>query len=104
MKSPAILSENRFLGSITSSSIRNLLPKSIISAKQKSTQDPETKISRSNDENSIPVDPNRQADDHHHSTLQCSEKSPTRIQRSETNDGETLSNEVVFENLNNFLN
>ncbi|XP_010433461.1 PREDICTED: kinesin-like protein KIN-12F [Camelina sativa] len=63
MKSPAILSENRFLGSITSSSIRNLLPKSI-SAKQKPPiQNPETKIPRSNDENSIPVDPNQQAVD-----------------------------------------
>ncbi|KFK29180.1 hypothetical protein AALP_AA7G099900 [Arabis alpina] len=48
MKSPAIISENRFLGSITSSSIRNLLPRSI-SAKHKP---------RSNQENSIPLDPN----------------------------------------------
>ncbi|XP_006283133.2 kinesin-like protein KIN-12F [Capsella rubella] len=62
MKSPAILSENRFLGSITSSSIRNLLPKSI-SAKQKPIQNPEIKIPRSNDENVIPVHPNKQADD-----------------------------------------
>ncbi|XP_010448231.1 PREDICTED: kinesin-like protein KIN-12F [Camelina sativa] len=64
MKSPAILSENRFLGSITSSSIRNLLPKSI-SAKHKPPpiHNPETKIPRSNDENSIPVDPNQQAVD-----------------------------------------
>ncbi|CAL9226957.1 unnamed protein product [Arabidopsis halleri] len=79
MKSPAILSENRFLGSITSSSIRNLLPKSI-SAKQKPIfQNPETKFPRSNDENAIPVDPNKQANDHF-------------TKQSDTKDGATLAN------------
>ncbi|VVB11433.1 unnamed protein product [Arabis nemorensis] len=61
MKSPAIISENRFFGSITSSSIRNLLPRSI-SAKHKP---------RSNQENAIPLDPN--------------------IHAHETKDGQTLA-------------
>ncbi|CAN8326038.1 unnamed protein product [Cochlearia groenlandica] len=66
MKSPATtkMSENRFFGGITSSSIRNLLPRSI-SAKQKQIQNPESKILRSNDENSVPVDLNIQLRDNH---------------------------------------
>ncbi|CAH8275252.1 unnamed protein product [Arabidopsis lyrata] len=79
MKSPGILSESRFLGSITSSSIRNLLPKSI-STKQKPIQNPENKIPRSNDENAIPVDPNK-----HPAALHFTKQSDTK-------DGETLTN------------
>lgn len=98
MKSPAILSESRFIGSITSSSIRNLLPKSI-STKQKPIQNPENKIPRSNDENAIPVDPNKQANDH-----------PAALhftKQSDTKDGETLANfreldEVHFDNSKTF--
>lgn len=91
MKSPAILSENRFLGSITSSSIRNLLPKSI-SAKQKPIQNPETKIPRSNDENAIPVDPNKQANDHH-IALQFTKQSDTKDDETLANFGEVLRDE-----------
>lgn len=97
MKSPAKISENRFLGGITSSSFRNLLPRSI-STKQKPIQNPETKIPRSDDENAIHVDPNIQSSDKI-SPLQLMKQSPpklfpsaTQIPRSDAKDGETLAN------------
>lgn len=52
--------ETRFLGSISSSSIRNLLPGSI-SSKQKSSSNP--KIPKSDAENTPPTDPNIQVHD-----------------------------------------
>ncbi|KAL0886827.1 hypothetical protein Bca101_010810 [Brassica carinata] len=56
MKSPAKIGESRFLGNMSTSSIRNLLPRSIY-PKQKSIQ---TKSLRSDDENSPPCGPNIQ--------------------------------------------
>ncbi|KAL0729063.1 hypothetical protein Bca4012_025156 [Brassica carinata] len=55
MKSPAKIGESRLLGNISTSSIRNLLPRSIY-AKQKSIQSQQS--FRSNDENAPPCDPN----------------------------------------------
>ncbi|CAH2069803.1 unnamed protein product [Thlaspi arvense] len=75
MKSTAKIGENRFLGNISTSSIRNLLPRSI-SAKQKSIQNPQTKSFRSNDENAPPCDPNIQAA---HNDLHLKKKSPQKV-------------------------
>ncbi|KAJ0246145.1 Kinesin-like protein [Hirschfeldia incana] len=69
MKSPAKIGENRFLGNISTSSIRNLLPRSIY-AKQKSIQ---SQSFRSDDENAPPCDPNIQTD------LQLKNKSPQKV-------------------------
>ncbi|XP_010482999.1 PREDICTED: kinesin-like protein KIN-12F [Camelina sativa] len=89
MKSPAKIGENRFLGNISTSSIRNLLPRSI-SAKQKSIQNSDSKSFRSNDENAPPCDPNIQTTNHHHhhlnynnnnnnNDLQLKKKSPQKV-------------------------
>ncbi|CAN6994525.1 unnamed protein product [Brassica oleracea var. botrytis] len=72
MKSPAKIGESRFLGNISTSSIRNLLPRSIY-AKQKSIQ---SQSFRSNDENAPPCDPNALP---HHSDLQLKNKSPQKV-------------------------
>ena len=72
MKSPAKIGESRFLGNISTSSIRNLLPRSIY-AKQKSIQ---SQSFRSNDENAPPCDPNALTP---HSDLQLKNKSPQKV-------------------------
>ncbi|KAF8095276.1 hypothetical protein N665_0338s0030 [Sinapis alba] len=72
MKSPAKIGENRFLGNISTSSIRNLLPRSIY-AKQKSIQ---SQSFRSNDENAPPCDENIQSS---HNDLQLKNKSPQKV-------------------------
>ncbi|KAL1202986.1 Kinesin-like protein KIN-12F [Cardamine amara subsp. amara] len=102
MKSPAIISENRFLGSITTSSIRNLLPRSI-SAKQKPIQNPESKIPRSNDENAIPADPNKQAD-HRHSVLQFTKQSNTIANFGELTEGKKMGPNTFAEDKQNLAN
>ncbi|XP_010449731.1 PREDICTED: kinesin-like protein KIN-12F [Camelina sativa] len=79
--SPAKIGENRFLGNISTSSIRNLLPRSI-SAKQKSIQNSDSKSFRSNDENAPPCDPNIQTTNHHLNNnydLQLKKKSPQKV-------------------------
>ncbi|KAL1209665.1 Kinesin-like protein KIN-12F [Cardamine amara subsp. amara] len=88
MKSSSKIGENRFLGNITTSSIRNLLPTSIY-AKQKSIQNSETKSFRSNDENAPPCDPNIQKTNHHHhnnnnNDLHLKKKSPQKTFPSAT--------------------
>ncbi|KAJ4911262.1 hypothetical protein Rs2_05883 [Raphanus sativus] len=71
MKSPAKIGENRFLGNISTSSIRNLLPRSIY-AKHKSIQ---SQSFRSNDENAPPPrDSNIQQTD-----LQLQNKAPHKV-------------------------
>ncbi|CDY39568.1 BnaCnng09370D [Brassica napus] len=72
MKSPAKMGESRILGNISTSSIRNLLPRSIY-AKQKSIQ---SQSFRSNDENAPPCDPNAVTP---HSDLQLKNKSPQKV-------------------------
>jgi hypothetical protein len=86
MKSPAKIGESRFLGNISTSSIRNLLPRSIY-AKQKSIQNADTKKSfRSNDENSPPCDPNIQTNHHlnNDDDLHLKKKSPQKVFPSAT--------------------
>lgn len=76
MKSPAKIGENRFLGNLSTSSIRNLLPRSIY-AKQKSIQNSDTKSFRSNDENAPPCDPNIQTNHHlNNNDFHLKKKSP----------------------------
>ncbi|CAH8337087.1 unnamed protein product [Eruca vesicaria subsp. sativa] len=72
MKSPAKIGESRFLGNISTSSIRNLLPRSIY-AKQKSIQ---SQSFRSNDENAPPCDPNTLTT---HNDIQLKNKSPHKV-------------------------
>ncbi|ESQ42901.1 hypothetical protein EUTSA_v10012723mg [Eutrema salsugineum] len=75
MKSPAKIGENRFLGNISTSSIRNLLPRSIY-AKQKSIQNPQAQSFRSNDENAPPCDSNIHTA---HNDLHLKKKSPQKV-------------------------
>ncbi|XP_033139626.1 kinesin-like protein KIN-12F [Brassica rapa] len=72
MKSPAKMGESRILGNISTSSIRNLLPRSIY-AKQKSIQ---SQSFRSNDENAPPCDPNAVTP---RNDLQLKNKSPQKV-------------------------
>ncbi|KAG7534342.1 hypothetical protein ISN45_Aa08g019080 [Arabidopsis thaliana x Arabidopsis arenosa] len=85
MKSPAKIGENRFLGNLSTSSIRNLLPRSIY-AKQKSIQNSDTKSFRSNDENAPPCDPNIQTNHHlnNNNDLHLKKKSPQKVFPSAT--------------------
>ncbi|CAA7062696.1 unnamed protein product [Microthlaspi erraticum] len=86
MKSPAKIGENRFLGNISTSTIRNLLPRSIY-PKQKSIQNSQTKSLKSNDENAPPCDPNIQTPHHHtnnNNDLQLKKKSPQKVFPSAT--------------------
>ncbi|KAA8523588.1 hypothetical protein F0562_010011 [Nyssa sinensis] len=59
MKSNAEISDNRFLGNISASSIRNLLPRSVSGKHKKNLI---SKKSRFNGENIAPTDPNIQGD------------------------------------------
>ncbi|KAI4307920.1 hypothetical protein L6164_031045 [Bauhinia variegata] len=81
MRQSAETAETRFLGSLSSSSIRNLLSKSL-SSKQKSSTNP--KIFKSNAENTPPVDPNIEIND--------GQLLPTKQLQSET---PTSENEVA---------
>lgn len=54
------MSENRFLGNISASSIRNLLPKSVSTKKKLSSSRFKHKMNR---ENVAPIDPNIQISD-----------------------------------------
>ncbi|KAG7538046.1 hypothetical protein ISN44_As13g018720 [Arabidopsis suecica] len=86
MKSPAKMGENRFLGNLSSSSFRNLLPRSVY-AKQKSIQNSDTKSFRSNDENAPPCDPNIQTNHHlnnNNNDLHLKKKSPQKVFPSAT--------------------
>ncbi|CAE6242254.1 unnamed protein product [Arabidopsis arenosa] len=86
MKSPAKIGENRFLGNLSSSSFRNLLPRSVY-AKQKSIQNSDTKSFRSNDENAPPCDPNIQTNHHlnnNNNDLHLKKKSPQKVFPSAT--------------------
>ncbi|EOA12472.1 hypothetical protein CARUB_v10025903mg [Capsella rubella] len=98
MKSPAKIGENRFLGNISTSTIRSLLPRSMY-AKQKAIQNSDTKTTfRSNDENAPPCDSNIQTNhlNANHS-LPLKNKSPQKVFLSATHQILTEESTTKFE-------
>ncbi|KAG2299434.1 hypothetical protein Bca52824_035906 [Brassica carinata] len=95
MKSPAKIGESRFLGNMSTSLIRNLLPRSIY-PKQNSIQ---TKSLRSDDENSLPCGPNIQAVHKDlHSTIehtQVLEHKPSTCSKDKKNIGSVSSLKMI---------